>query len=125
MDDATANRIEKLSKELGRTIGATALFREAKKRGVDVTRTDIKSFVDRISAKQILAPGPPSAGKTATTSIAKEGSRWQADLIQYRFSADDETDEDEKAHDQGEVCKDSLCHATFSAHKGGWWVAIE
>ena len=107
MDDVTANRIEKLSKELGRTIGATALFREAKKRGVDVTRTDIKSFVDRISAKQLLAPGPPSAGKTATTSIAKEGSRWQADLIQYRFSADDETDdeEEESGDDDGSNAK--------------------
>lgn len=95
MDDATANRVEKLSKELGRVVGATALWREARKRGIEVSKTDIKSFVERISAKQILAPGPASAGQTATTSIAKEGSRWQADLIQYRFSADDEDDDED------------------------------
>ena len=95
MDDATANRVEKLSKELGRVVGATALWREARKRGIDVSKADIKAFVDKISAKQILAPGPASAGKTATTSIAREGSRWQADLIQYRFSADDEDDDED------------------------------
>ncbi len=92
--------MEDLSKELGRLVGATALWREARKRGIGVSRADVKAFVEKISAKQILAPGPESLGKSATTSAAGEGSRWQSDLIQYRFSADDESDEEEETDEK-------------------------
>ena len=98
MDDDTARQLDKLSKRLGRLLGATALWKEAKKRGIEVSKADVQAFVERISTKQVLASGPESAGKSATTSAAAEGSRWQADLVQYRFSADaDSDDEDDTA----------------------------
>ncbi len=87
MDDDTSRQLDKLSKKLGRLLGATALWKEAKKRGFNVSKADVQAFVERISTKQVLAPGPESAGKSATTSATGEGSRWQADLVQYRFSA--------------------------------------
>ena len=86
--------LERLSKELGRLVGATALWKEARKRGIAVSKDDVKAFVEKISTKQVLAPGPESLGKSATTSASAEGSRWQSDLIQYRFSADDEDEDD-------------------------------
>ena len=57
MDEDLMRELEKLSKELGRLTGATALWKEAKKRGIgngEVSRADVKAFVDRISAKQVL-----------------------------------------------------------------------
>ncbi len=66
-----------------------------KKRGLQISKADVQAFVERNSTKQVLAPGPESAGKSATTSAGGEGSRWQADLVQYRFAADDEDSDDE------------------------------
>ena len=95
MDGDTVRQLDKLSKRLGRLLGATALWKEAKKRGIEVSKADVQAFVEKISTKQVLASGPESAGKSATTSAAAEGSRWQADLVQYRFSADDDDDDDD------------------------------
>ena len=95
MDAETTRELEKLSKSLGRLLGATALWREARKKGINVSKSDVKAFVEKISSKQVLAPGPASLGKSATTTASGEGSRWQSDLIQYRFSADDEEEDDD------------------------------
>ena len=67
-----AGALERLSKELGRLVGATALWKEARKRGIAVSKDDVKAFVEKISSKQVLAAGPESLGKSATTSIAGE-----------------------------------------------------
>ena len=95
MEPETTRQLDKLSKKLGRLVGATALRKEAKKRGLQISKADVQAFVERISTKQVLAPGPESAGNSATTSATGEGSRWQADLVQYRFSADADADSDD------------------------------
>lgn len=88
--------LEDLSKKIGRLKGVDKLYKEARKAGIDVTKKQVSDFVAGVGQKQVLAPGPPSLGKSATTSIAKEGSRFQIDLIQFRFSSQDaETDEEE------------------------------
>ena len=87
--------LESLSKKLGRLKGAAALHKQARKEGIPVTLAQVKDFVAAIGSKQLLAPGQPSLGKSATSRLEKEGSRWQADLVQFRFSAQDaETDEE-------------------------------
>ena len=89
--------LEDLSKKLGRLKGATALWKEARKAGINVTKAQTKDFVEGIGQKQVLAQSQPSLGKSATSSIAKEGSRWMTDLVQFRFSQqDEETDEEEE-----------------------------
>jgi len=87
--------LEALSKKLGRLKGAAALHKQARKEGIPVTLAQVTDFVASIGSKQLLAPGQPSLGKSATSRLEKEGSRWQADLVQFRFSAQDaETDEE-------------------------------
>ena len=95
--------LEELSKKVGRTKGVDKLYKEARKKGIDVTKAQVKDFVEGIGSKQILTKSQPSLGKSATTSIAKNGSKWQADLIQFRFSAqeadsDEEDDEETKRY---------------------------
>ena len=88
--------LEALSKKLGRLKGAATLHKQARKEGIPVTLAQVTDFVAAIGSKQLLAPGQPSLGKSATARIGKEGSRWQADLVQFRFSAqDEETDEED------------------------------
>ena len=70
MDVETSQELEKLSKSLGRLLGATALWREARKKGINVSKSDVKAFVEKISSKQVLAPGPASLGKSATTTAS-------------------------------------------------------
>ena len=95
--------LEDLSKKLGRLKGVDKLYKEARKSGIDVTKKQVSDFVAGVGQKQVLAPGPPSLGKSATTSIAEEGSRFQIDLIQFRFSSqeadtDEEEDEEKKRY---------------------------
>ncbi len=70
------DELEDLSKKLGRLKGATALYKEARKAGINVTQKQTKDFVEGISQKQILSQSQPSLGKNATSAIEKEGSRW-------------------------------------------------
>ena len=88
--------LEELSKRIGRLKGVDKLWKEAKKAGIDVTKAQVKDFVEGIGQKQVLAQSQPSLGKSATTSIAKEGSRFQVDLIQFRFSQQEEDTDDEE-----------------------------
>ena len=93
--------LERLSQKLGRLKGATALWREAKKAGINVTQKQVKDFVEGIGQKQVLSQSQPSLGKSATSAIANEGSRYQIDLIQFRFSAPEaDTDEEESEETQ-------------------------
>jgi len=87
--------LEALSKKVGRLKGVDKLYKEAKKAGIDVTKAQVKDFVQDIGQKQVLAQSQPSLGKSATTSIAKEGARFQIDLIQFRFSQQEEDTDDE------------------------------
>jgi transposase InsO family protein len=84
--------LEALSKKLGRGKGAQALYKEARKAGIDVTRTQVQDFVANIGSKQVMTQSQPSLGKSATASAANEGSRWQADLVQFRGSLQAEED---------------------------------
>jgi len=87
--------LEELSRKVGRLKGVDKLWKEAKKAGINVTRAQVKDFVEGIGQKQVLAQSQPSLGKSATTSIAKEGSRFQIDLIQFRFSQQEEDSDEE------------------------------
>ena len=90
------DQLEDLSKKLGRLKGVEKLYKEARKKGINVTKAQVKDFVEGIGQKQVLAQSQPSLGKSATSSIAKEGSRWMTDLVQFRFSQqDEETDEED------------------------------
>ena len=95
------DQLEALSKKLGRLKGATALYREARKAGIDVTRDQVKDVVEAIGTKQVLAPGPSSLGKSATSAEHNEGSRWQCDLVQFRGSLQEEQDEKKEEGDDG------------------------
>ena len=93
--------LEGLSKKLGRLKGVDKLYKEARKEGINVSKAQVKDFVEGIGQKQVLSQSQPSLGKSATTSIAKEGSRWQADLVQFRFSQqEEETDEEDDEEKQ-------------------------
>ena len=89
------DELETLSKKLGRLKGAAALYKEAKKAGIDVTQAQVKDFVSGIGQKQVLSQSQPSLGKSATSTIEGDGSMWQADLIQFRFSAQDAGSDEE------------------------------
>ena len=105
--------LEDLSKKLGRLKGATALWKEARKAGINVTKAQIKDFVEGIGQKQVMAQSQPSLGKSATSSIAKEGSRWMTDLVQFRFSQQgeeaDEEDDEEKKQRSATLSSSSTC----------------
>jgi transposase InsO family protein len=94
------DELEALSKKLGRLKGAAALHKEARKEGIPVTLAQVKDFVAAVPQKQLLAQGAPSLGKSATAAIKEEGSRWQADLVQFRFSAQDTEETDEEGGDE-------------------------
>ena len=103
MDAEIARELEDLSKKVGRLKGVHKLYQEARKKGIDVTKAQVKDFVEGIGQKQVLSQSQPSLGQSATTTIAKEGSRFQCDLLQIRFSAqeaetDEEDDEEKKRY---------------------------
>ena len=97
------DELEDLSKKLGRLKGVDKLYKEARKAGINVTQKQVKDFVEGIGQKQVLSQSQPSLGKSATSAIANEGSRFQIDLIQFRFSSQqpdsDEEDSDETQHE--------------------------
>ena len=117
------DELEDQSKKLGKLKGATALYKEARKAGINVTQKQVKDFVEGIGQKQVLAQSQPSLGKSATSAIANEGSRYQIDLIQFRFSAqeaDSDEEEDEEKQRYGMVIInvfDPQAHAVTLATK--------
>ncbi len=91
--------LEDLSKKLGRLKGVDKLYAEARKAGIPVSRTQVKDFVAGIGQKQVLSQSQPSLGKSATAAIANEGSRFQIDLIQFRFSSQQQDSDEEESEE--------------------------
>ena len=95
------DELEDLSKKLGRLKGVDKLYKEARKAGINVTKAQVKDYVAGIGQKQVLSQSQPSLGKSATSAIANEGSRFQIDLIQFRFSSQEpDSDEEESEETQ-------------------------
>jgi hypothetical protein len=80
MSDA---QLDELAQRLG-VPGGQKLYTAARKRGLAVTKEQVKQFVRRQGQKQIFRPLPVAAGKTASES---EQMRAQMDLIDLKFSA--------------------------------------
>jgi hypothetical protein len=80
MSDA---QLQELAQKLG-VPGGQKLYAAARKRGLAVTKDQVKQFVRRQGQKQIFRPLPVAAGKTASES---EQMRAQMDLIDLKFSA--------------------------------------
>ena len=79
MSDA---QLEELAQKLG-VPGGQKLYLAARKRGLAVTKQQVKDFVRKQGQKQIFRPLPPAAGKTASES---EQMRAQMDLIDLSTS---------------------------------------
>ena len=77
MDD-----LRDLAKELG-TPGFQKLYKAARKRNIDVSKTEVKSFLAKQGQKQIFRPLPQSKGKTASE---EPFYRVQMDLIDLKYS---------------------------------------
>ena len=60
MDD-----LKELATELG-TPGFQKLYKAARKRNIDISKTEVKSFLAKQGQKQIFRPLPQSKGKTAS-----------------------------------------------------------
>ena len=69
-------KLQELSTELGDP-GVQALWLAAKRRGLDVQRREVASWVASRSEKQVLAPPQRAAGKTTS----EDDNRWQMDLV--------------------------------------------
>ena len=77
MDD-----LKELATELG-TPGFQKLYKAARKRNIDVSKTEVKSFLAKQGQKQIFRPLPQSKGKTASE---EPFYRVQMDLIDLKYS---------------------------------------
>ena len=74
MSDA---QLEELAQRLG-VPGGQKLYQAARKRGIRVTKDQVRQFVRKQGQKQIFRPLPPSAGKSASES---EQMRAQIDIV--------------------------------------------
>ena len=72
-------RLREVSKRLGNP-GQEKLYTAARKRGIAVTRIQIKQYLTKKPERQIFRPLPRSLGATGAESL---DSRWQMDLIQF------------------------------------------
>ena len=72
-----------LAKTLG-TPGGTKLYQAAKRRGLRVTKAEVKDFISRKGQKQIFRPVQPSKGRAAAEGPR---TRFQMDLIDLKFDA--------------------------------------
>ena len=77
------DRLEEIAQKLG-VPGGQKLYQAARKRGLRVTKEQVRQFVRKQGQKQIFRPLPASAGKNASES---EQMRAQMDLIDLKFSA--------------------------------------
>ena len=53
----------------------------ARKKGLDVTKAEVKDLIDKNESKQLISAAQPSKGKIAAGT---KGSRWQADLAEFQ-----------------------------------------
>ena len=72
--------LQRLNEELSYP-GQRALHLAAHKRGLDVTKAEVKDLVDKNESKQLISVAQPSKGKIAAET---KGSRWQADLAEFQ-----------------------------------------
>ncbi len=75
-------QLRDLAKELG-TPGLDKLFKAARKKGIDISKTQVKSFLAKKGEKQIFRPLPQSKGKSGTEDL---GFRAQMDIIDLKYS---------------------------------------
>ena len=75
-------RLAELAKELG-TPGSAKLYRAARKRGIEVSKLEVRSFLAKRGEKQIFRPLPESKGKTGAEA---PGFRAQMDIIDLKYS---------------------------------------
>ena len=71
--------LERLNKELSYP-GQQALYLAARKKGLKVTREEVRRLVGSNEARQEISAAQPSKGKIAAET---SGSRWQADLAEF------------------------------------------
>lgn len=76
-------QLQQIADELG-TPGGAKLYAETRRRGLRISKQEIKDFLARKGEKQIFRPLPESKGKTASESI---DMRFQMDLIDLKYSA--------------------------------------
>ena len=75
-------QLQELADRLG-TPGGAKLYAEARRKGLRISRQEIKDFLARKGEKQIFRPLPPSEGKTASEGI---DVRFQMDLADLKYS---------------------------------------
>ena len=75
-------QLAELAKELG-TPGKDKLYKAAKKKGIPVSKLEVRSFLAKKGEKQIFRPLPESKGKTGTEG---PGFRAQIDIIDLKYS---------------------------------------
>ena len=75
-------KLRKLSTELG-SPGVEALFKAARKAGLDVTKADVKQVVRNSASKQVFGRIQPSDGKTVSRTPTDS---WQMDLADFSNS---------------------------------------
>ncbi len=76
------DQLAELAKELG-TPGKDKLYRAAKKKGIPVSKLEVRSFLAKKGEKQIFRPLPESKGKTGAEG---PGFRAQMDIIDLKYS---------------------------------------
>ena len=75
-------QLAELAKELG-TPGQAKLYRAAKKKGIVVSKLEVRRFLAKKGEKQIFRPLPESKGKTGAEG---PGFRAQMDLVDLKYS---------------------------------------
>jgi len=75
-------QLAELAKELG-TPGSAKLYRAARKKGIEVSKLEVRSFLAKRGEKQIFRPLPESKGKTSSEA---PGFRAQMDIIDLKYS---------------------------------------
>jgi Integrase core domain. len=80
--NSTEGRLAELAQRLG-TPGASKLYAAARRRGIRVTKDQVRNFVRTKGQKQLFRPLPPSKGQTASESI---DMRYQMDLVDLKYS---------------------------------------
>ena len=75
-------QLAELAKELG-TPGKDKLYKAAKKKGIAVSKLEVRSFLAKKREKQIFRPLPESKGKTGSEG---PGFRAQMDIIDLKYS---------------------------------------
>ena len=61
--------------------GIAKLYAAARRKNLDATLANVRSFVKAQESRQIFAPGPASSGKVSSSRL---DDRWQADVIDWK-----------------------------------------